>query len=82
MLSRWVQDTVGAGHGLCGFLAGPGVRRHQRTDGPACQPPAPDDVYDDDPREAVRIACGYLDPSHRRSGLPLTSTLMESLIKG
>lgn len=55
----------------------------------ATQLPAPDDVADDDPREIVRVARGYLDnnrqrmnyPSYRRKGLPLTSTLMESLIK-
>lgn len=53
------------------------------------QTPAPDDVKDDEPREIVRVALGYLKnnrnrmdyPSYRRQGLPLTSTLMESLIK-
>jgi len=55
----------------------------------ADQPWAPDDVADDDPREVVRVARGYLHnnrarmdyPRYRREGLPLTSTLMESLIK-
>jgi len=53
------------------------------------QPSAPDDVADDDPREIVRVALGYLSnnrdrmdyPSYRCQGLPTTSTLMESLIK-
>ena len=53
------------------------------------QPSAPDDVGDDDPREIVRVALGYLKnnrdrmdyPSYRCQGLPTTSTLMESLIK-
>ena len=53
------------------------------------QPPAPPDIADDDAREIVRVALGYLTnnrtrmdyPSYRRQGLPMTSTLMESLIK-
>lgn len=53
------------------------------------QSPAPSDVADDDPREIVRVALGYLTnnrdrmdyPSYRCAGLPMTSTLMESLIK-
>ena len=53
------------------------------------QPPAPPDVADDDAREIVRAARGYLttnrtrrdDPRYPRLGLPITSTLMDSLIK-
>jgi hypothetical protein len=53
------------------------------------QPAASDDVADDDPREVVRLSRGYLSnnqtrmdyPTYRKQGLPLTSTLMESLIK-
>ena len=53
------------------------------------QPPPPDDIADDDPSEVVRGSRGYLrnnrermdDPRYRREGLPMTSTLMESLIK-
>ena len=53
------------------------------------QPPAPPDIADDDAREIVRVALGYLTnnrtrmdyPSYRRQGLPMTSTLMESLMK-
>lgn len=53
------------------------------------QPTMPSDVADDDPREIVRVALGYLSnnrsrmdyPQYRRQGLPVTSTLMESLIK-
>lgn len=55
----------------------------------AYQPPPPEDVPDDDPREIVRKTRGYLKnnqnrmdyPSYRKAGLPLTSTLMESFIK-
>jgi len=51
--------------------------------------PAPPDVADDDPREIVRVALGYLTnnrdrmdyPAYRCQGLPVTSTLVESLIK-
>lgn len=53
------------------------------------QPPPPDEVDDDHPREIVRRSLGYLRnncqrmhyPRYRREGLPMTSTLMESLIK-
>lgn len=53
------------------------------------QPPPPDEVADDDPREIVRKTQGYLTnnqsrmdyPAYRKQGLPLTSTLMESFIK-
>jgi hypothetical protein len=52
-------------------------------------PPPPDDIDNDDPREIVRRSLGYLTNNHertnyphdRRRGLPVTSTLMESLIK-
>ncbi|MEZ6125813.1 MAG: hypothetical protein R3C49_22025 [Planctomycetaceae bacterium] len=53
------------------------------------QPARPDDISNDDPREIVRVSIGYLKnnasrmdyPSYRCQGLPLTSTLVESLIK-
>ena len=53
------------------------------------QPPTPDELDDDDPREIVRRSLVYLSnnrqrmnyPDYRRQGLPVTSTLMESLIK-
>lgn len=46
-------------------------------------------MADDDPREVVRVSRVYLNnnqtrmnyPAYRKQGLPLTSTLMESLIK-
>ncbi len=55
----------------------------------AAQSPPPDDIDEDDPREIVRRSLGYLTnnrqrmnyPDYRRQGLPVTSTLMESLIK-
>jgi len=55
----------------------------------ATQTPPPDDVEEGDPREIVRRSMGYLRnnrqrmnyPDYRRQGLPMTSTLMESLIK-
>ena len=59
------------------------------TDWLAAGPPLPDDIAEDDPREIVRRSLGYLVnnrqrmnyPDYRRQGLPVTSTLMESLIK-
>ena len=53
------------------------------------QLPPPDDIAEDDPREIVRRSLGYLTnnrqrmnyPDYRCQGLPVTSTLMESLIK-
>lgn len=59
------------------------------TDWLAEQPPPPDEIAEDDPREIVRRSLGYLRnnrermdyPHYRREGLPMTSTLMESLIK-
>lgn len=59
------------------------------TDWLAAGGPLPEDIADDDPREIVRRSLGYLRnnrqrmnyPDHRRWGLPMTSTLMESLIK-
>lgn len=53
------------------------------------QPPTPDELDEDDPREVVRRSLVYLSnnrrrmnyPDYRRQGLPVTSTLMESLIK-
>jgi hypothetical protein len=55
----------------------------------AAQPPLPDDIDEDDPREIVRRSLGYLTnnrqrmnyPQYRRLGLPVNSALMESLIK-
>jgi len=55
----------------------------------AAEPPPPDDIAEDDPREIVRRSLGYLTnnrermnyPNYRCEGLPVTSTLMESLIK-
>ena len=59
------------------------------TDWLSGQPPLPDDIPDDDPREVVRRSMVYLTnnrermhyPDYRCQGLPMTSTLMESLIK-
>ena len=59
------------------------------TDWLAAQLPPPDDIDEDDPREIVRRSLRYLTnnrqrmnyPHYRRQGLPVTSTLMESLIK-
>jgi len=59
------------------------------TDWLAAGPPPPEEIADDDPREIVRRSVGYLTnnrgrmhyPEYRRQGLPMTSTLMESLIK-
>ena len=59
------------------------------TDWLAAGPPLPDDIDEDDPREIVRRSLGYLInnrkrmdyPRYRRLGLPVNSTLMESLIK-
>ncbi len=59
------------------------------TDWLAAQLPPPNDIAEDDPREIVRRALSYLRnnrqrmnyPHYRRQGLPMTSTLMESLIK-
>lgn len=59
------------------------------TDWLAAEPPPPDDITPDDPREIVRRSLGYLTnnrermnyPDYRCEGLPVTSTLMESLIK-
>ncbi len=59
------------------------------TDWLAAQLPPPDDIAEDDPREIVRRTLCYLRnnrqrmnyPHYRREGLPMTSTLMESLIK-
>ena len=59
------------------------------TDWLASQSPPPEEIDDDDPREIVRRSLGYLtnnrqrmDYAHyRRLGLPVNSTLMESLIK-
>lgn len=59
------------------------------TDWLAAGPPLPDDIAEDAPREIVRRSLGYLTnnrqrmnyPDYRRQGLPMTSTLMESLIK-
>ena len=59
------------------------------TDWLAAGPPLPDDIAEDDPREIVRRSLGYLTnnrqrmnyPQYRRLGLPVNSTLMESLIK-
>lgn len=59
------------------------------TDWLADQPPPGTDIDDDDPREIVRRSLVYLTnnrermdyPRYRRGGLPMTSTLMESLIK-
>jgi len=59
------------------------------TDWLAAGPPLPDDLDEDDPREIVRRSLGYLInnrkrmdyPRYRRLGLPVNSTLMESLIK-
>jgi hypothetical protein len=53
------------------------------------QPKMPDDVAEDDPRRIVQKAITYLTnnrsrmnyPAYRKQGLPLTSALMESLIK-
>ncbi len=53
------------------------------------QPKMPDDVEADDPRRIVQKAITYLTnnrsrmnyPAYRQQGLPLTSALMESLIK-
>ncbi len=55
----------------------------------ATAPPLPDDVADDDPREIVRRSLVYLTnnrkrmhyPQYRCEGLPVSSALMESLIK-
>jgi hypothetical protein len=59
------------------------------TDWLAAEPPPLDDIAEDDPREIVRRSLGYLTnnrermnyPDYRCQGLPVTSTLMESLIK-
>jgi len=59
------------------------------TDWLAAQLPPPDGIAEDDPREIVRRSLCYLTnnrqrmnyPYYRRQGLPMTSTLMESLIK-
>jgi len=59
------------------------------TDWLAAGGPLPEDIAEDDPREIVRRSLGYLAnnrqrmnyPDYRRWGLPVTSTLMESLIK-
>ena len=60
------------------------LERWQQTLG---EPPA--DAADDDPREVVRLMIGYLQnnreridyPAYRRQGLPITTALVESLIK-
>jgi hypothetical protein len=59
------------------------------TDWLSDQPPLEDDVPDADPRKIVRTSQIYLNnnvsrmdyPKYRREGLPLTSVLVESLIK-
>lgn len=53
------------------------------------RPPADEEVAPDDPREIVRRQIGYLRtnaermqyPEYRRRGLPITTALMESLVK-
>jgi hypothetical protein len=80
LYNEWMRDCwQGRGNDVIAEL----------TDWLALQPPPPDDIDDDDPREIVRRTTGYLSnnrermnyPQYRCEGLPMTSTLMESLIK-